>query len=61
MLLTASPDDAPEFRIENLCKIIFFPGAASTSNLLGYYDLINEAFALTSIMAPRLILIKPRI
>ncbi len=32
---TASPDDAPEFRIANLWKINLFPDAASISSLLG--------------------------
>ncbi len=60
MFLTASPDDVPEFRIENLCKITFFQDAASTSSRLGYYDSIYQAFTPTSIMAPCLILIIPR-
>ncbi len=30
-----SPDCAPEFRIENVCKIIPFPDAALTSSLFG--------------------------
>ncbi len=37
-----SPDDAPEFRTENLWKIIlFFPDAALTSSLFGYTLLTN--------------------
>ncbi len=32
-----SPDDAPEFRTENLWKNFTFPGAALTSSLFGIY------------------------